>query len=85
MNLSFRVTRMYKFDGKGTTKAICDIAIEDKFLVKGFRVVQGKKGLFVSAPQEPGKDGKWYDSAFALTASTKNELNKTVLSAYENS
>ncbi|MBN2120351.1 MAG: SpoVG family protein [Candidatus Omnitrophica bacterium] len=85
MDLDLRVTRIYKFDGEGATKAICDISIADQFLVKGFRVVNGKKGLFVGVPRESGKDGKWYNSAFPLTASARQALNRAVLSAYEDS
>jgi len=82
MTLDFKVVRLYKFDGKGATKAICDISIADEFLVKGFRIVQGKNGLFVGVPRESGKDGKWYNSAFPLTAQTRETLNAAVLSAY---
>lgn len=83
MVLNFKVTRLYKFNGNGPTKAICDVAISDEFLVKGFRIVKGKNGLFVGVPQETGKDGKWHDNAFPLTAAVREELNKTVLAAYE--
>ena len=62
-----------------------DISIGDEFAIKGFRVVQGKKGLFVGLPREPGKDGKWYDRAFPLTDSAREALNEVVLAAYENS
>jgi len=83
MALDFKVTRLYKFDGGGPTKAICDVSIADEFLVKGFRIIQGKNGLFVGVPREPGKDGKWYNSAFPLTAKTRNALTEAILSAYE--
>lgn len=85
MVLEFKVTRLYKFDGDGATKAICDVCICDEFLVKGFRVIEGKNGLFVSVPRQPGKDGKWYNSAFPLTAPVRKALNEAVLSAYESS
>lgn len=85
MVLDFKVTRLYKFDGEGVTKAICDVVIADEFLVKGFRVIEGKNGLFVGMPREQGKDGKWYDRAFSLTASSRESLNKAVLSVYEGS
>ncbi|MBL7085124.1 MAG: septation protein SpoVG family protein [Candidatus Omnitrophica bacterium] len=81
--LDFKVARLHRFNGEGTTKAICDVAIAEEFLVKGFRVVEGKNGLFVSAPRESGKDGKWYNSAFPLTAQTREALNEAVLSAYK--
>lgn len=85
MDLFFKVTRLYKFDGNGKTKAICDVSIGEQFLVKGFRVVEGKNGLFVSMPAQPGKNGKWYDNAFPLTSEGRQFLNQTVLSAYESS
>jgi len=84
MTLDFQVVRLFRFNGEGATKAICDISIANQFLVKGFRVFKGKNGLFVGMPREPGKDGKWYNSAFPLTAQAREELTKTVLSSYEN-
>ncbi len=82
MVLDFKVTRLYKFDD-GPTKAICDVSISDQFMVKGFRIIEGKKGLFVSEPSEKGKDGKWYSSVFPITAPTREALNQTLLAAYE--
>lgn len=77
------VKRLIRFDGTGSLKAYCDIAISDQFLIKGLRVVQGKNGLFVSMPREQGKDHKWYDSVVALTKEAKQAVGKTVLEAYE--
>jgi len=85
MVLDFKVTRLYKFNGEGATKAVCDVAVSDEFLVKGLHIVEGKSGLFVSMPREQGKDGKWYDSAHPLTASSRETLNGVVLSAYGDS
>ena len=85
MILDFKVTRLYRLDGEGATKAMCDISIGDQFLIKGFSIIEGKKGLFVGVPRGPGKDGKWYNRAFPLTDSAREALNEVVLSAYENS
>lgn len=82
MALDFKVTRIHKFDGKGATKAICDVVIADEFVIKGFRIIEGKNGLFVGVPQESGKDGKWYNRAFPITAQTREALNETVISTY---
>ena len=49
--------------------------------------MDGKKGLFVSMPQETftGKDGqkKYSNTFFALTNSAKVELQQVVLDAYQ--
>ena len=83
MALDVKVVRLYRFSGEGATKAMCDISLADEFLVKGLRIVEGKKGLFVSMPRQAGKDGKWYDSAGPLTDGMRETLSEAVLSAYK--
>ena len=76
------VKRMVRFDGEGSLKAFCDLAIGDAFLIKGLRVVEGKRGLFVSMPRQQGKDAKWYESVVALTKEVSAEVARVVLEAY---
>jgi len=83
MEMELSVKRLVKFDGEGSLKAYCDLAIGDQFLVKGLRVVQGKNGLFVSMPREQGKDQKWYDNVVLLTDKAKTDVNRVVLDAYQ--
>ena len=77
------VKRLVRFDGDGSVKAYCDLAVGESFLIKGVRVVKGKNGLFVSMPRQQGKDTKWYDSVVALTKEAKNEVGRVVLGAYQ--
>jgi len=81
--MEIEVSRVFKFDGDGPVKAMADIIIEGQFAVKGFRVVNGKKGLFVGAPGKQSKDGKWYDCACPVTEEAKQLLTEAVLKAYE--
>ena len=76
------VKRMVRFDGEGSLKAFCDLAIGEMFLIKGLRVIQGKKGLFVSMPRQQGKDAKWYDTVAMLTKEVGAEVTRVVLEAY---
>ncbi|MFA5146205.1 MAG: SpoVG family protein [Candidatus Omnitrophota bacterium] len=80
--LKLAVSRIHKLDGTGATKAFCDLSILDSFVVKGLRVVEGEKGLFVSMPREEGKDGKWYNTVIPLKREVKDEIEKLVLEAY---
>lgn len=82
--LNFSVKRLYRFNGDSALKAIVDIAIGEEFLVKGFRVVEGKNGLFVAVPRQKANDGKWYGTAFPLTDEAKKELDRIILEALEN-
>ena len=80
--LRLEVARIHKLDGTGATKAFCDLSVLDSFVIKGLRVVEGEKGLFVSMPQEAGKDGKWYNTVTTLNREVKDEIEKLVLEAY---
>jgi len=81
-DLKLEVSRIHKLDGSSSTKAFCDLAILDNFVIKGVRVVEGEKGLFVSMPREAGKDGKWYNTVTLLNKEVKSEIEKLVLEAY---
>ena len=84
MEAGLSVKRLVKFDGEGSLKAFCDLAIDERFLVKGLRVIEGKRGLFVSMPREQGKkDAKWYDSVEAMTPEAKADVARVVLQAYQ--
>ena len=77
------VKRINRMDGEGTLRAFCDLEIAGSFLVKGIRVVEGKNGLFVSMPQERGKDGNWYDTVLPLAKEVRQQVSEVVLSAYQ--
>jgi len=81
-DLKLEVSRIHKLDGTGATKAFCDLSVLDSFVIKGLRVVEGEKGLFVSMPQESGKDGKWYNTVIPLNREVKDEIERLVLEAY---
>ena len=78
------VVRLRRFDDEGSKlKAFVDVAIGE-FIVKGLRLVEGQKGLFLGMPQEKGKDGRWYNSFSPKTPEAKQALTEAVLAAYQN-
>jgi len=81
-NLRLEVSRLHKLEGTGSTKAFCDLSVLDSLVIKGLRVVEGEKGLFVSMPREEGKDGKWYNTIIPLKREIKDEIERLVLEAY---
>ena len=80
--IKMEVSRIHKLDGTGATKAFVDLVVEDSLIIKGIRVVEGGKGLFVAMPKEDGKDGKWYSVVVPLKREIKDEIEKIVLEAY---
>ena len=84
MKIKAKIDRMVN---AGNVKAIASVSLDGQFVVKNLKVMDGKKGLFVSMPQESftGRDGqKNYSNVFfALTNAAKMELQDTVLQAYQ--
>lgn len=84
MKVEARIDRLVQ---KGNLKAIASITLDGMFVVKGLKVMDGRKGLFVSMPQETfsGKDGRkqYSNTFFALTNSAKMQLQEAVLDAYQ--
>ena len=81
--LEVKVVRLHRFDDADyKLKAFVDVAVGD-FIVKGLRVLQGQKGLFLAMPQEKSKDGKWYSTFCPATKEASLSLTEAVLAAYQ--
>lgn len=81
-SMDIQVQRMYRFDTDRPLKAFVDIIVNDSLLIKGLRVMEGKKGIFVSMPREQAKDSKWYDMVRCLTQEVRDDITTVVLNAY---
>lgn len=79
-----KVYRMNKLDANSgsKTKAFFDAQTDDGIIIKGFRLVEGANGLFVSPPSEKGKDGKYYDTVI-LPKEMRQDLEKLAMAEYE--
>ena len=81
--LDLKVVRIHRIPGQGMMRAFVDVSINEQILLKGLRIVDGKKGLFVSMPQEKGKDNRWYNSIECLTPDIRRQVQETVLAAFK--
>lgn len=83
MKIKAKIDRMVN---AGNVKAIASVSLDGQFVVKNLKIMDGKKGLFVSMPQEffTGRDGqkKYSNMFFALTNAAKMDLQEAVLQAY---
>lgn len=66
----------------GNLKAFASITIEDKIVITGLKVVDGKNGLFINFPQYKDSNGDYKDIAYPLSKDIRNNLTKLVLSEY---
>ena len=71
----------------GKVRAFFDLDTSEGFTIKGFKIIEGINGLFVSMPSQKGTnaqgDDEWYDTIFA-GADIRNELNDLAVDYYKN-
>lgn len=70
-----------KSDSGGKTAAFLDVQTKDGITLKGFRLVNGSNGLFLSAPDQKGKDGKYYETVI-LPKEMKTDLEKLAIEEF---
>ena len=76
--------RVYPIDEpKGSTIAFASVAIDALAAIRGVRVVNGSKGLFVAMPQSKDSAGEYRDVAFPLTGGLRKEISAAVLDEFK--
>ena len=63
-------------------KAYATITIDDCFVVRDLKIIQGLSGVFVAMPAKKRKDGSFRDVAHPLNQETRQILEEKVLAAY---
>ena len=64
-------------------KAYVTITLENCFVVRDLKVIQGPGGLFVAMPSKKRKDGQFRDIAHPLNQETRENIENLVFEAYE--
>ena len=62
--------------------AFADITLFGKYVVRGFKVMTGENGPWVSMPSQRDKGGNWRDSFFPLDKDSRSGLTATILEKY---
>lgn len=64
-------------------KAYVSITIDNAFVVRDLKIIEGTGGLFVAMPSKKRKDGQFKDIAHPLNQETRDEIERRVFEAYE--
>ena len=64
-------------------KGIAVVTLDDCFVVKGIRVIDGDNGLFIAMPSKKATDGEYRDIAHPINSSTRDMLQQIILDKYE--
>ena len=75
--------RVRKITKEGKMKAVVSITLDDEFVVHDIKVIEGEKGLFIAMPSKKAADGEYRDIAHPINSETRENIQKTILAAYE--
>ncbi len=64
-------------------KAYVTITLDNSFVVRDLKVIQGKTGFFVAMPSKKRKDGTYRDMAHPLNVETREMIESRVMAVYE--
>jgi stage V sporulation protein G len=64
-------------------KAYVTITLDNCFVVRDLKVINGNTGLFVAMPAKRRKDGTFKDIAHPLNSETRERMEKTILAEYD--
>lgn len=83
---SFEVTsvKIKKVSKEGNLKAWVTVTINDSIVMRDIRVLNGEKGLFIGMPGRKRNDGKYSDTVYIKNTKIKEEINRAILTEYEN-
>ena len=63
-------------------KAFANIVIDDAFIIKNIKIIEGKNGLFIAMPSQKNRNGEFRDIAHPLNAETRTELENLIIAKY---
>jgi len=75
--------KIHSIHPEGTMRANASVNIYGDFAVRGVKVMEGAKGLFVSMPSYKAGNGEYRDICFPCTKEAKAEFDSAVISAYQ--
>ena len=64
-------------------KAYVTITLDDCFVIRDLKVIEGVDGLFVAMPSKRRKDGTFQDIAHPLNMETRGYMERLILEEFE--
>ena len=64
-------------------KAVVSVTFDDEFVVHDIKVIESDNGLFIAMPSRKTMDGEFRDIAHPISPVTREKIQVSVLSKYE--
>ena len=77
---SVNVYKKHKSDSK--VKGYATVYLDNEFVIKNIRIIEGEKGLFIAMPSRVASDGKRIDICNPLNQETRSKFEKAIFDKY---
>ncbi len=74
--------KVFPVENNEKLKAFVSIIIDDCFIVKDIKIIQGEKGLFLAMPSKKDNRGGYKDIVHPLNSETRGMLERIVIEEY---
>ena len=74
--------RIYPSKTEGNPLAYASVTLGGCFAVKGIRIMDSEKGVFVAMPDRKDSKGEYHEVCFPTTAEMREALNTAVMGEY---
>jgi stage V sporulation protein G len=64
-------------------KAFASITLDNSFVIRGLKIIEGAKGLFVAMPSRKRPDGTYQDVAHPINNETRDWMERQIIAKYE--
>jgi len=64
-------------------RGFASITLNNCFVVRGLKIIQGSKRMFVAMPSQRNANGEFVDVAHPIDESTRKYLEDSIIAAYE--
>ena len=72
-----------KFDKPNSNvKGVVEVTLDDCFVVKGIRIIDGDNGLFIAMPSKTTATGEHSDIAHPINRETRQMFEEAIIKAY---
>lgn len=63
-------------------KGFASITLDNAFVIRGLKIIEGASGLFIAMPSRKRRDGTFQDIAHPINMETRELMERQVIAAY---
>ena len=73
---------VHKKNDESRMKGFASVLLDDCFVIRDIRIIEGKDGLFIAMPSRKNADGEYHDIAHPINAETRKIFEDAIFAEY---